>query len=587
MMGFLDSILLQAAASMGLILLTWVVVAACCLGWGRIGLAACTLRVNGAGGVWDTFWLGWVIFLLILQVVHLAAPMNGIPVAVATAVGGLGWLARVGPYRPRLGLPPMGKVGWALTAIGAGVWLANRSLGTVNVYDAGLYHLSAIRWAVEYPIVTGLANLHSRLAMFSPYFLYLAAVAGAGWGEFGGQVGAGLLLWVSISAGLYSLWRLVTHRGEIRATDVFCSLFLLPLVRLAFPYAYGPSPDLPVFLYGFVTAVGVVRLLEPRRPAEAGRFLVLATALMALSGITMKLSYGPLAAGVLAVLAWIAHRRRLFLGAQHQMARQTGAAAALALVVIGVWLVRNVIVSGYPLYPLTVFRGHLSWALPEDRIRSDAAWIASWARKPGEQPARVLRNWDWLGSWWHGIVAVENCRFDVLYPLVVFAAGAFTWSLWGRRLSATARISPLLLLPGGIAALAWFALAPEPRLAGAGLWWLGIGALSGGVLGVVRGRNVAARGLAVALLLAIAATHWSEEKLVNPGPFRGFQPAHAAALVVVQTDSGLEVFVPRAGDRCWYAALPCTPNPDPALTLLRRGDLSSGFVLDEEASVQP
>jgi hypothetical protein len=481
----------------------------------------------------------------------------------------------------------MGKIGWALTVMGAGAWLANRSLGTVNVYDAGLYHLSAIRWAVEYPIVTGLANLHSRLAMFSPYFLYLAAVAGAGWGELGGQVGAGLLLWVSISAGLYSLWRLVTHRGEIRATDVFCSLFLLALVRLALPYAYGPSPDLPVFLYGFVTAVGVVRLLDPRQSADEGRFLVLVTALVALSGITMKLSYGPLAAGVLAVLAWIAYRHGVFSGAQQRIARQTGATAALALVVVGVWLVRNAIVSGYPLYPLTVFRGNLSWALPEDRVRSDAVWIASWARKPGEQPAQVLGNWDWLGSWWHGIVTVENRRFDVIYPLLLFVIGAVTWSLWGRRLPAAARISPLLLLPGGVAALAWFALAPEPRLAGAGLWWLGIGGLSAGILSVMRARTHAGLGIAVGLILAIAATHWSEEKLVNPGAFRGFQAVHAASLDVVQTDSGLEIFVPRAGDRCWYAALPCTPNPDPALTLSRPGDLGSGFVLDEGASVQP
>jgi hypothetical protein len=50
-------------------------------------------------------------------------------------------------------------------------------------YDTGLYHLQTLQWIKTQPIVPGLANLHSRLAVNSAIFL-LAAVAdedGIGW----------------------------------------------------------------------------------------------------------------------------------------------------------------------------------------------------------------------------------------------------------------------------------------------------------------------------------------------------------------------------------------------------------------------
>jgi hypothetical protein len=42
----------------------------------------------------------------------------------------------------------------------------------------------------------------------------------------------------------------------------------------------------------------------------------------------------------------------------------------------------------------------------------------------------------------------------------------------------------------------------------------------------------------------------------------------------------LVVNVPTVSDACWFAPIPCTGYPNPALRLRREDDLASGFMLD-------
>ena len=49
-----------------------------------------------------------------------------------------------------------------------------RASGAPDNYDTSLYHLQAIKWIEEYPVVPGLANLHSRFGFNSNVFLLYA-----------------------------------------------------------------------------------------------------------------------------------------------------------------------------------------------------------------------------------------------------------------------------------------------------------------------------------------------------------------------------------------------------------------------------
>ena len=62
------------------------------------------------------------------------------------------------------------------------IWLANRATGPNAEYDAGLYHIAAIKWTKLYFIVPGLANLHMRLG-FSSTITLLSGADGPGFGR--------------------------------------------------------------------------------------------------------------------------------------------------------------------------------------------------------------------------------------------------------------------------------------------------------------------------------------------------------------------------------------------------------------------
>jgi hypothetical protein len=66
-----------------------------------------------------------------------------------------------------------------LLLLAVGLVLARLALRGAGNGDSGLYHEPLIRWSLEYPIVTGLGNLHVRFAFNQSYFLY-AAMLGVG-----------------------------------------------------------------------------------------------------------------------------------------------------------------------------------------------------------------------------------------------------------------------------------------------------------------------------------------------------------------------------------------------------------------------
>jgi hypothetical protein len=297
-------------------------------------------------------------------------------------------------------------------------------------------------------------------------------------------------------------------------------------------------------------------------------------------GITLKLSFGALAVFGGLLLGSLALRARGDPAGPRWSTRTLATGATLIVLTLGVWAWRNFLSSGYPAYPVPWPGGQPMWSIPRERVEEDASWIASWARKPRERPEVVLATWDWLGPWLGGIPAIENRRFDVLYPLLAFCLGGGLWILLGRRSEWRGGLATAFLLPGIGSALVWFLTAPDPRLAGAGLWWMGAGALTGGLSGFLRTRPIAGKILAIGIAASILFTHWDEEKLINPGPLRGFHLFPRVELASFRTDSGLVLSVPQQRGACWDSGLLCTPDPNADLALIRPDDLAGGFFVE-------
>lgn len=558
------------------ILFTWAMAFLLLAGCGILVQRIAAVEYRGLSGIFASFWLGLGLALGLLQILHLFLPVDGRTTFLLSLLGATGLI--LGRDRVQISLAgvPRWRLGWALTALALGVWLANRATGRVGPFDAGLYHLSALRWISEYPIVPGLGNLHGRLAFNNAYFLYLASLAVGPWKGMASNIGPGLLLWVSGSHSLFHLWRLF-GAGDARLSDAFFGIFIIPIVRLGFQYGSSPSPDPAVFVLGYVLAWALLRVLkdtEDTSARTADGFLVV---LLCAVGTIMKPSFAPLAmtAAVLTATALPGYDRLRALARESR--RQVLWLGAFVALMLGTWAVRSVVLSGYPFYPLAAMRFPVPWAVPQERVIEEAEWITSWARAPGLSREEVLGNWDWLWPWIHGVMSVENRRFDVPFPLGVATVGLILWLSVRRSAAPALRLPKLILVPPAVGGLAWFLWAPDPRLAGASLWWLGAAAMSQALpLGANTNRWIG-RGACLAICLALLGTHWTEEKFVNPGPAGGFHPVSQVELSTFRTVSGLVVLVPEVGNRCFDAPLPCTPNPDLQLRLLAPGNLAGGF----------
>jgi hypothetical protein len=65
--------------------------------------------------------------------------------------------------------------------------------------------------------------------------------------------------------------------------------------------------------------------------------------------------------------------------------------------------------------------------------------------------------------------------------------------------------------------------------------------------------------------------------IIEPGGDSGFYAAPHVDLDTFVTRSGLIIYVPKEGNQCWDAPLPCARRPIPDLRLREEGDMSRGF----------
>ena len=394
------------------VLLPTLAVAALWLGLGLV-LGACGFLVRRAlvgGGPPTTadLWIGLAALLAYLELWSLVTGISAFAwIGPGAAAAGGAVLAFRGLERRRgRGVRPgiAAETAASLLATVVGVlWLANRALGPAADYDLGLYHAGAVRWALDYGTVTGLANLQSRLGSGDAHLLLVAFLQHGPWAGAASHLADGLL--VSLLA-IEILTRAV--RGRRGSFTRRLALLLVPAVVAV--VGVGPSyrlasPNLDVAAFVLV-AVGALYLAEcvedGVRPVPA------IAALGAFTGAAATRPVYFLPALVAAVVFVVGVRRR----------RVALAVCALPAVLAGGWLVRQALLSGYPFFPATVADLPVGWRVPVATVEAQNRWTDSWARWPGQTPDVVNASWHWLSVWAH--LRVRD--FDVMAPAAMLAA---------------------------------------------------------------------------------------------------------------------------------------------------------------------
>lgn len=554
------------------------------LGWFRLMGAAIP-----RGQEWFlAFWAGFATTLLILQGWHFLAPITGIPLAFIALIGIAGWWLYRGSW-PALELSK-GLVVQGSILIAAALLVANHATGPGTQYDTGLYQAQVVEWSSRFAVVPGLANLHGRLAFNNASLLFAALLDTGPWAGASNHLANGLLVVALTWLGLVSLFRLA--RAAIALPDVFNAVLLTPAAIMTLhPALRSYATDLAVTVVLFTAASIMVRILSGGSTApDATRALriVVATLLLA-SAVAIKLSAVGFAAPGIVLLLWWWFRHDP--ASERLGKRVLVGSAVFGLLLGGSWLARGAVLSGYPAYPSPVLRISASWTVPAEQAKAEQAWVMHTARY---EAGEFGTGWTWFVPWLRKLWApYPLLRFVLPLAVAVVALLALVLPL--------GRAPPIgsawwLVVPIGSGAAFWFLTAPSVRFGFTFAWLLA--ALCVGQAVIRRGGSLRSRSLVIGLVaLALAPIGFSVVRylmrespsageafrflsyvvVVRPAPDMFLHPMPVPVVDSYTTASGLVVNVPRDGDTCWRASIPCTPHPTKALALRRPDDLGGGF----------
>ena len=285
--------------------------------------------------------------------------------------------------------------------------------------DTGLYHAQAIRWIETYPAVPGLANIHTRLGYDSSWLLSQALYSFAFLGIQSFHLNTSVLFLVSVlyfALGLGNIWK-----GSHRLSDWVRTLFFPMVFYILTSEVSSPGTDAPVTLITWIVLAEWLVYWEDGRPARDLRPLILT--LLGVYAVTIKLSAFPLALPGLSLLGLTFLRRKW---------KAPLLAAGLCILVLLPWMTRNVVLTGYLVYPFpAVDLFPVDWKIPADMARFEAAGIQAWARLPRQDQVIVMAMplLRWAREWFANLTV--NRRAILLFTLAA-PFGYLILGLWKR-----------------------------------------------------------------------------------------------------------------------------------------------------------
>lgn len=483
------------------------------------------------------YWIGLLATANVLLGVSTVVPLTP---AVGLTIGGVmagGALSRPDVRREIAGWRPRPSIAaWGLLGV-------VRPLAPVPTYDTGLYHYQAVRWLAEHGTVPGLALVHGRFGFVSSWF---ALAAPLDFSPLEGRQTAvlGALVLVPITLQIAAAaWRLSREAGQPADVVLLVGLTLGAAYAIWTGIGVSLSPDLPLF---FIPTVIIATMVRDREASARALWL------LAVLGVTLKLSALPLALGV---GLWAVVRCR-------EWRWFTGVGAAAVLPLVAAFLV----VSGCLLYPIALTCLEPSWGVTRQSAAQMSWIIEQWAKWGASSPPESTSSLGWLPAWFakRPMSGLVDLTFLASIPVVVVVAV--------RR-----RDRRRMLWPAGVAwAGAAFALVmgPDWRFM-AGYLAIGISVAAAMVWPTPRWLTVPPVAWTAAAAIPVVATAAIAFRSAVPLLVPPDMP-HPPALRLMNAD-GWSYRVPVDDDRCWSARLPCAPHPIEDEPRLRGDTLDGGF----------
>ena len=204
------------------------------------------------------------------------------------------------------------------------------------IIDNESYYIQTIKWLNEYGFVKGLANLHLFLGQTSGWHITQSVYSFSFlFDRFNDLNGFCMLL-----GNFFAFQKLHAYYTNGNRIDLLFGLLPLTYVFL-FQFISAPSPDLPVYLFAFIV---FSIFLEDAAASTKDGFIILT--LIALFAVFIKIT-----AVILLVFPLV------LLVKQYKSLKKTlFTVSCLGTLVLVLFILKNTMLTGYPLFPLPYFK---------------------------------------------------------------------------------------------------------------------------------------------------------------------------------------------------------------------------------------
>ena len=442
---------------------------------------------------------------------------------------------------------------WRIVAILLGfvitlLWTAQEP----TQYDTGLYHAQAIRWIEDYGVVPGLGNLHMRLA-YNSAFMSLQALFSLGWlveQSLHTLNGFFCLAALCYAFSTVRLW----GRENCQISDLLKCVMVIYVVQKRYDISSSGTDILAMLLILYL----FIKWSEYREAEREDGVLYGYLCLVSVYAVTVKLSAA--SAVVLALYP-------LYLFLKNKNVRAVFAHVAAGLLILLPFLIRNVIISGYLVYPyggLDLFQ--VDWKMDQEVLVRDSLDIKMFARGIQNSAEYDTSMIGWIPRWFLS----QSMGNRVVLAAGVLCIPTALYLLW--KSFREKEYAQAALLAASLANLFfWLVTAPHMRYGGPYIY-----ALVAVTLGTAEfaHRDRILPGIVAAILLPYLIFYGAKVAEVPQTLAEDlvWQPDYLAWPATQYPVGGQHIWKPDEGDLIGYFAFPATPQGNQLGVLELRGE---------------
>ncbi|NBL63975.1 hypothetical protein GV828_02040 [Flavobacterium sp. NST-5] len=270
--------------------------------------------------------------------------------------------------------------------------------------DNESYYIQTIKWINEYGFVKGLANIHIFLgqtsgwhitqSVFNFSFLY---------NRFNDISGFCLLF-----GNIFAIQKLNNYFKHHRKTDLIIGLFPLANILL-FQFISTPSPDLPVYVFTFIIFSYFLDNYDEMTTEVFHLISILVLFCLSIKPTTIGITILP-----------------LFILLQNFRQIKIYKIAAFSFLILGLFVAKNLIVTGYALFPMTQTFGFVAdYQVPEKIAVLYYSWTKYFAYSVTEAQFNSMTNFEIFSRWLfmpklHGIFNKISLFLVIFTPIIIY-----------------------------------------------------------------------------------------------------------------------------------------------------------------------